>query len=254
MATFSYFPAASAIYHSAFRWNGNYIKIFVGASNFQKSLGTPFYWILTLLLTMSMIYLSQKTGIWSKGTKWICGFGFPLVNVAVLLREHPFTGLTPAETLIPGFIWLALWLFFRWRLDPDSEYRGILNFSVLLLASFSLLRALGMYEVLAFSFSGLLSGLGIWVRPSRSEKIPMLDGMRIFHALAGVGLMVWSLALHAGGEVALWSGFGVIAVLVLANLMKMLPSIITAVVIHRLKSETANYWYRVLFVIPMIIP
>jgi raffinose/stachyose/melibiose transport system permease protein len=39
-----------------------------------------------------------------------------------------------------------------------------------------------------------------------------------------------------------------------ANILKMIPSIATAVVIHRLRSEKANYWYRVLFVVPMIIP
>jgi ABC-type sugar transport system permease subunit len=49
-------------------------------------------------------------------------------------------------------------------------------------------------------------------------------------------------------------GFGLIAILTLANIVKMFPSIITAVWIHRLKSERAQYWYRVAFVIPMIVP
>ena len=48
--------------------------------------------------------------------------------------------------------------------------------------------------------------------------------------------------------------FFVIIILILANLIKMIPSIITATVIHRLKSEKWAYVYRVLFVIPMIIP
>lgn len=52
----------------------------------------------------------------------------------------------------------------------------------------------------------------------------------------------------------LWYGFGVVTVLVFANLIRMVPSIITAVVIHRLRSESASYLYRVLFVVPMIIP
>jgi len=49
-------------------------------------------------------------------------------------------------------------------------------------------------------------------------------------------------------------GFGLVAILVVANVFKIFPSIITAVWIHRLKSERAQYWYRMAFVIPMIVP
>lgn len=49
-------------------------------------------------------------------------------------------------------------------------------------------------------------------------------------------------------------GFALVALLTTANIVKMFPSIITAVWIHRLKSEKAQYWYRVAFVIPMIVP
>jgi len=52
----------------------------------------------------------------------------------------------------------------------------------------------------------------------------------------------------------LWSGFMLIGILVLFNIVKMIPSIITAVVISRLKSDKAAYIYKVLFVVPMIIP
>jgi ABC-type sugar transport system permease subunit len=52
----------------------------------------------------------------------------------------------------------------------------------------------------------------------------------------------------------LWRGFGIIGILVIANLFKMIPSIITAIVINRLSSPKASYLYKVLFVIPMIIP
>ncbi len=49
-------------------------------------------------------------------------------------------------------------------------------------------------------------------------------------------------------------GFGLVAILVVANVIKIFPSIVTAVWIHRLKSERAQYWYRMAFVIPMIVP
>jgi raffinose/stachyose/melibiose transport system permease protein len=67
-------------------------------------------------------------------------------------------------------------------------------------------------------------------------------------------LCFWALAKYSGGDPVLWSGFGIVFILVAFNIPKMIPSIATAVFIHRLKSEKFNYIYRVLFVIPMIIP
>ena len=52
----------------------------------------------------------------------------------------------------------------------------------------------------------------------------------------------------------LWASFGTVAVLVVANVCKLLPSIFLAVMIHRLRSTVAQYWYRVLVVVPMIVP
>ncbi len=51
-----------------------------------------------------------------------------------------------------------------------------------------------------------------------------------------------------------WKSFQLTFILLLANLAKMWPSIFTAVVMHRVRSERWQYIYRVLFVIPMIIP
>jgi len=48
--------------------------------------------------------------------------------------------------------------------------------------------------------------------------------------------------------------FHLVLILIVANFLKMIPSIVTAVVIHRLASDRARYLYRVAFVIPMIIP
>jgi len=52
----------------------------------------------------------------------------------------------------------------------------------------------------------------------------------------------------------LWNSFFTIGVLVVANIFKLIPSIFTAVLIHRLISDKWQYWYRVLVVIPMIVP
>ncbi len=52
----------------------------------------------------------------------------------------------------------------------------------------------------------------------------------------------------------LWGSFLTIAILVIANIVKMIPSIVMAVMVHRLKSDRWQYWYRVLLVVPMIVP
>jgi raffinose/stachyose/melibiose transport system permease protein len=56
------------------------------------------------------------------------------------------------------------------------------------------------------------------------------------------------------GDSLFWKSLRLVLILVVANLFKMWPSIFTAICIHRLKSDRWQYIYRVLFVIPMIIP
>lgn len=51
-----------------------------------------------------------------------------------------------------------------------------------------------------------------------------------------------------------WNSFITIGILVVANVFKMIPSIFLAVLIHRLTSDRWQYWYRVLVVLPMIVP
>jgi len=59
---------------------------------------------------------------------------------------------------------------------------------------------------------------------------------------------------RAIADPVLIKAFGTVMIFIAANLVKMIPSIITAVVIHRLISQRARYLYRVAFVIPMVIP
>jgi ABC-type sugar transport system permease subunit len=51
-----------------------------------------------------------------------------------------------------------------------------------------------------------------------------------------------------------WSSFQLVFILLAANLVKMVPSILTAVTIHRVRSERWQFLYRVIFVVPMVIP
>lgn len=52
----------------------------------------------------------------------------------------------------------------------------------------------------------------------------------------------------------LWQSFGTVTILMIFALVQMAPSILLAVLIHRLHSERWQYWYRVLVVVPMIVP
>jgi raffinose/stachyose/melibiose transport system permease protein len=59
---------------------------------------------------------------------------------------------------------------------------------------------------------------------------------------------------RAFGDPELGWAFVRVAILFGASLFKMIPSIVTAVVIHRITSDKTRYLYRLLFVVPMVIP
>lgn len=59
---------------------------------------------------------------------------------------------------------------------------------------------------------------------------------------------------RAFSDSVFWHSFGVIAILVATNAVKLIPSIFIAVCIHRLAGTRAQYLYRVLVVLPMIVP
>ncbi len=56
------------------------------------------------------------------------------------------------------------------------------------------------------------------------------------------------------GDTKLWGAFGTVSILMLFNLVKLIPSISLAVIIHRLRSSRLQYFYRALLVVPMIVP
>ena len=59
---------------------------------------------------------------------------------------------------------------------------------------------------------------------------------------------------RAWNDQVLRDSFVTVAVLMVFNLFKMIPSILMAVLIHRLTSDRWQYLYRALLVVPMIIP
>jgi len=67
-------------------------------------------------------------------------------------------------------------------------------------------------------------------------------------------LVGWRNFLRAFHDPVLRGSFVTVAALMAFNLVKMIPSILLAVVIHRLRSDRWQYFYRVLLVVPMIVP
>jgi len=66
-----------------------------------------------------------------------------------------------------------------------------------------------------------------------------------------VGLENFRRALQ---DTVFWKSFVTVGILLAANLVKMIPAILIAVLIHRLRSARWRYAYRVLVVLPMIVP
>jgi ABC-type sugar transport system permease subunit len=217
VATFAYFPAASAIFHAFFRWNGSYVQEFVGLYNFHQLLGwAPFLWIvMALWVALMMITLSGKPDWAQPWGPWM------------------LVGLVSA-------VGLALWAGSG---KPTSDGQ--------LLADTQVLHLDPDDALLWFKRSLLATALGVIAhRIFRAPWSQVLQGFCIVYGF----LWFFYQSMNATGDVTLWSGFGVTFILVVANLVKMVPSIITAVTIHRLKSERWRYFYRVMFVVPMIVP
>ena len=59
---------------------------------------------------------------------------------------------------------------------------------------------------------------------------------------------------HLFSDAVLWHSFWVVFILIVANIIKLIPSIALAVAIHRLLCDKWQYRYRVLLVVPMIVP
>jgi len=53
---------------------------------------------------------------------------------------------------------------------------------------------------------------------------------------------------------AFWDSFKVALILGLWNILKMVPALLVAVCIHRCRSTRLQFFYRTMFVVPMVIP
>jgi len=101
--------------------------------------------------------------------------------------------------------------------------------------------------------------------------LPTLIGMAIFSYYPKISVIKYSFFKWDGSRIEeligiknyteaffsdplFWNTFKLVGILLTANLLKMWPCIFAAIVLHRLKNERWQYIYRVLFVLPMVIP
>ena len=207
VAVFAYFPAASAIYHAFFRWNGSYVKEFVGLYNFHQLLGwSPFLWLVMVLWVVLMMALLVGRPLWlAAPAPW------GLIGLVAALGLALFAAGTESTLL---------------HMDAGQAWDW-------------------------YGRTLWATVLGVVVhRVFGKDWSQMVQGIFVLYGF----LWFFYQSMYATGDQVLWSGFGVIFILVLANLVKMIPSIATAVFIHRLESDRWQYLYRVLFVVPMIVP
>ncbi|MBN1557045.1 MAG: sugar ABC transporter permease, partial [Lentisphaerae bacterium] len=98
---------------------------------------------------------------------------------------------------------------------------------------------------------GLLCWLPVWFH--KQGRLRAAAHLFAFLLPIAAGF-TYLIGVRSSGDQLMWRSFRLILILIAANLLKMWPSIFTAVCIHRLRSERWQYAYRVLFVVPMIIP
>lgn len=118
------------------------------------------------------------------------------------------------------------------KVISNRKLKSCWNLYLLILPGLGLILLFCYYPTL----NGIYHSFFRWNGADVSEFTGLDNFIKIFH------------------DKGLHRSFGVVLIFIFANLIKMIPPIVTAVVIHRLYSQRWQYLYRVLFVIPMIIP
>ena len=261
VAVFSYYPAISAMYHAFFRWNGEDINTYVGDENFRRLMGNYWIWLGVLASFAAVLFYSDKKDDSKSDLFRVIGGIFSVLIGGATLA---FNGLAVTASSVSMadrgaaigialLIWGSLLAFFRLVLSEENDNRWIYFLICIDFLAAGIFESLGFTSLFAWMLTMVLTGFWLWLSPA-TEKLAHIDVVKTFQAFASLSICFWALAKHSGGDPMLWGGFTVVFILVLANIPKMIPSIATAVVIHRIKNDKMNYLYKVLFVVPMIIP
>ncbi len=214
VAIFSYGPAIEAIRHSFYNWDGQFTEEYIGFTNFKLLFGNLSLWSPLLL-------------------------GGLLTFIAGILSERKLVNRILKSLGIGAFIWAAIAM----ALDAGYAISDAEEESMRITIS-AFKPILVMLALFITSLLLKFKGKGKWASVGNGfcYIIPFIAGL---YYLTGI---------RKTGDWLLWKSFNLIFILIAANLLKMWPAIFAAVCIHRLKSERWQYLYRVLFVIPMIIP
>ncbi len=203
ICTFSYFPAASAIYHSLYRWDGDEIEVYVGLENFREALGdrrlhSAFGTVLILIVANLFKMV-------------------PSIVTAVMIHRmiserarYIYRVLFVIPMIIPAMVWLLLWKFFY---DP---YFGPLN---------RLLNATGLMRFLEWLNSPNygLPWLAGAAAPIRESSIDIVFGSVPLMILAGAGILILRMREDPGWRGQLWlavraAGFALLALAIMGAL------------------------------------
>lgn len=111
---FSYFPAASAIYHSLFYWAGDASKQYAGLENFRRAWNDQVLWDAFKTVSILIVFNLFKM--------------IPSIALAVVIHrlrserwQYVYRALLVVPMIIPGLVTLFIWKFF---FDPNL---GALN-------------------------------------------------------------------------------------------------------------------------------
>ncbi len=197
VATFAYFPAASAIYHGFFEWDGGDAKQMIGWDNFRRALGDDV--LRGAFVTVSILMLFNLFKM------------IPSIAMAVLIHrlksdrwQYVYRALLVVPMIVPGLVTLFIWKFF---FDPNL---GPLN---------RVLEATGIERLLqwldgVFGWNVFHAGVPIgWL--STPELILPVLFLWGFPWIGAVGVLIYLAGLQSIGrevyEAAELDGIGPIA-------------------------------------------
>ncbi len=254
LAVFAYFPVFSAIYHSFFLWDGISYAKYIGDFNFRYAFGHYWIWLGLIITLYCCIIYGDTANKKSNFIRRIGGVLFPLIAIGLVMKNN-YVSNSSLESYYGAsiIIWGAIVLLSSWLISSKNNYKWIIVLTLGVPLLVTILQELGMCSIFAWLAITLLLGFGLWIIPA-FNKLPHIEIARTAQSFMGVIICMCCLASYTIVDESLWYGFGLVFILVAFNVLKMIPSAITAVVIHRLKSDKMTFIYRVLFVIPFIIP
>ena len=175
---FSYFPAASAFYHSFFWWNGVRAR-WVGLDNFAQ-MGTDFYFLgsISNMVKLSLFQMTAQLAL-------------PLVVATLIYRlrsrraAYLYQTLLVVPMVVPAIVGFMIWKWFY-------SYKGLLNIVLNALGQEEVVRAwlgdpnLALYALMfvgfpwAGGFTMLVFLAGLHQIPAEIVDAAVVDGVGTF--------------------------------------------------------------------------